>query len=149
MKHFNVNLKCEEKLGNLGDAIFEDFVRCRGNELTSFLFVRDLTICVSKLPKKGKAANAEAGLDVLILRAFSAQTELVLLKDPTQEEQETEQDTSSEPVPAHRVAKIIEVWTGPPRWRCNQQALAMLLDNKDWIIGVKFCFDPQGKQKVW
>jgi hypothetical protein len=72
MKHFNINIKCEEKLGNLGDATFEDFVRCRGDEHTSFLFVRDPTISVSKLPKKGKVADAKAGVDVLILRAFSA-----------------------------------------------------------------------------
>jgi hypothetical protein len=94
MKHFNVNIKCEEKLGELGDATFEDFARCRGDELTSFLFVRDPTISVSKLPKKGKTADAEAGVDVLILRAFSVRTDPILLQDPTQAEQATKQDAT-------------------------------------------------------
>jgi hypothetical protein len=139
MKHFNVNVKCEEKLGELGDATFEDFVRCRGDELTSFLFVRDPTISVSKLPKKGKIADAKAGVDVLILCAFSVRTDPILLRDPTQDEQATKQDATSEPVPAPRAVEIIEVRTDSPGWICSEQASALLnktglaLSNSAWI----------------
>jgi hypothetical protein len=130
--------KCEEKLGNLEDATFEDFVLCRGDELTSFLFVRDpYNFCE-------KVADAKAGVDILILHAFSAQTEPIFLQDPTQEEQATKQDATSEPVPIHRAVEIINVQTNSPGWSCNKQVSA-LLNNKDWISAVKFCCDPQGK----
>jgi hypothetical protein len=141
MKHLNVNVKCQEKLGNFGEATFEDFAKCRGDELTSFLFVRDPTISVSKLPKKGKVADAEAGVDVLILRAFGARTKPIRLKDPSEV---TEQDATSEPLPAHRAAEVIEVRTDSARWTCSEQASAFF-ENKDWMSAVKLCFDPQGK----
>jgi hypothetical protein len=145
MKHLNVNVQCQEKLRNFGEATFEDFAKCRGDELTSFLFVRDPTISVSKLPKKGKVADAEAGVDCLILRAFGARAKPIQLRDPTDASEDTEQDAaSSEPLPAHRAIEIIEVRTDSARWTCDEQASAFL-ENKDWISAVKFCFDPQGK----
>jgi hypothetical protein len=47
-------------------------------------------------------------------------------------------------VPAHRAVEIIEVQTDSLSWSCNKQASA-LLNNKDWISAIKFCFVPQGK----
>jgi hypothetical protein len=46
--------------------------------------------------------------------------------------------------PHTRQSKSLKFEPPLPCWSCNKRASA-LLDNKDWISTVKFCFDPQGK----
>ena len=141
----------EEKLSMLMDdkpfteAEHDHFAKLLSNELKTFILARRGDLVVSKLPNKGKIADAIRGDKNLISLAFSCRVVSVILDSKLKEAEESEGNIGSVTEDERHTFLRHEVIVCIKNISTKASTYIM---NEDWISLVRTVFDPTSTNMI-